>query len=145
MSHVGMCPHFMHLYGGFKLQGKTADEALRIIEDGKAIEEAGACGFEIEAVPAPVPTVVLLHGWPQPWYEGRHMIPGARRTTPSLRLTCAASSSCLIRPCVAIPSARCPRHRISATASNGCCVAHARGHDVYQALALEPLQPTPRG
>ena len=28
MSHVGMCPHFMHLYGGFKLQGKTADEAL---------------------------------------------------------------------------------------------------------------------
>jgi 3-methyl-2-oxobutanoate hydroxymethyltransferase len=53
MSHVGMCPHFMHLYGGFKLQGKTADEALRIIEDGIAIEAAGACGFEIEAVPFP--------------------------------------------------------------------------------------------
>ena len=58
MSHVGMCPHFMHLYGGFKLQGKTADEAMRIIEDGKAIEEAGACGFEIEAVPAPVAKAV---------------------------------------------------------------------------------------
>ena len=53
MSHVGMCPHFMHLYGGFKLQGKTADEAMRIVEDGMAIEAAGACGFEIEAVPAP--------------------------------------------------------------------------------------------
>jgi 3-methyl-2-oxobutanoate hydroxymethyltransferase len=58
MSHVGMCPHFMHLYGGFKLQGKTADEAMRIIEDGKAIEEAGACGFEIEAVPVPVAKAV---------------------------------------------------------------------------------------
>ena len=58
MSHVGMCPHFMHLYGGFKLQGKTADEAMRIVEDALAIEEAGACGFEIEAVPAPVAKAV---------------------------------------------------------------------------------------
>ena len=58
MSHVGMCPHFMHLYGGFKLQGKTADEAMRIVEDGMAIEAAGACGFEIEAVPAPVAKAV---------------------------------------------------------------------------------------
>lgn len=54
MSHVGMCPHFVHQYGGFKLQGKTAEEAMRIVEDGLAIEEAGAVGFEIEAVPAPV-------------------------------------------------------------------------------------------
>ena len=58
MSHVGMCPHFMHSYGGFKLQGKTATEAMRIIEDGIAIEEAGAIGFEIEAVPAPVAKAV---------------------------------------------------------------------------------------
>ena len=54
MSHVGMCPHFVHQYGGFKLQGKTAAEALEIIEDAKAIEAAGAVGFEIEAVPTPV-------------------------------------------------------------------------------------------
>ena len=58
MSHVGMCPHFVHLYGGFKLQGRTAAEAERIIEDGIAIEKAGACGFEIEAVPAPVAKAV---------------------------------------------------------------------------------------
>ena len=58
MSHVGMCPHFVHQYGGFKLQGRTAEQALRIIEDGIAIEEAGACGFEIEAVPAPVAKAV---------------------------------------------------------------------------------------
>jgi 3-methyl-2-oxobutanoate hydroxymethyltransferase len=36
MSHVGMCPHFVHQYGGFKLQGRTAAEALRIVEDGIA-------------------------------------------------------------------------------------------------------------
>jgi ketopantoate hydroxymethyltransferase len=54
MSHVGMCPHFVHQYGGFKLQGRTAAEAMKIVEDGIAIEEAGAVGFEIEAVPAPV-------------------------------------------------------------------------------------------
>ena len=58
MSHVGMCPHFVHTYGGFKLQGRTADEALRIVEDGLAIEAAGAVGFEIEAVPAPVAKAV---------------------------------------------------------------------------------------
>jgi len=58
MSHVGMCPHFMHQYGGFKLQGNTAEKALRVLEDGLAIEEAGAVGFEIEAVPAPVAKIV---------------------------------------------------------------------------------------
>ena len=58
MSHVGMCPHFVHQYGGFKLQGKTADEALKIIDDARAIEEAGAVGFEVEAVPAPVAKAV---------------------------------------------------------------------------------------
>jgi 3-methyl-2-oxobutanoate hydroxymethyltransferase len=58
MSHVGMCPHFMHRYGGFKLQGKTADEAMRIVDNALAIEAAGACGFEIEAVPAPVAKAV---------------------------------------------------------------------------------------
>ena len=58
MSHVGMCPHFVHQYGGFKLQARTAEEAMRVIEDGIAIEQAGAVGFEIEAVPAPVAKAV---------------------------------------------------------------------------------------
>jgi 3-methyl-2-oxobutanoate hydroxymethyltransferase len=58
MSHVGMCPHFVHHYGGFRLQGKTVEEALKIIDDGVAIQEAGAIGFEVEAVPAPVAKAV---------------------------------------------------------------------------------------
>lgn len=51
MSHVGLLPHKIHLMGGFKMQGETAEAALEIIEDAKAIEEAGAIGLEIEAMP----------------------------------------------------------------------------------------------
>lgn len=51
MSHVGLCPHFVHRYGGFKMQGRTAEDALKIIDNARAIEEAGAIGMEIEAVP----------------------------------------------------------------------------------------------
>lgn len=61
MSHVGMCPHFMHHYGGFKLQGRTAEDAAKLVEDGVAVEEAGAVGFEIEAVPAPVAKAIDEH------------------------------------------------------------------------------------
>ena len=49
-----MCPHFVHSYGGFKLQGRTAEGALTIIDNAKAIEEAGAIGMEVEAVPPEV-------------------------------------------------------------------------------------------
>jgi 3-methyl-2-oxobutanoate hydroxymethyltransferase len=51
MSHVGLLPHYVHRYGGFKMQGRTAAEALQIIDNARAIEEAGAIGLEIEAVP----------------------------------------------------------------------------------------------
>ena len=51
MSHVGLLPHKIHLLGGFKMQGKTANAAIEIIEDAKAIEDAGAIGLEIEAMP----------------------------------------------------------------------------------------------
>jgi 3-methyl-2-oxobutanoate hydroxymethyltransferase len=51
MSHVGLLPHKVHLLGGFKMQGKTANAAIEVIEDAKAIEDAGAIGLEIEAMP----------------------------------------------------------------------------------------------
>ncbi len=51
MSHVGLLPHRVHLAGGFKMQGRTADEAMTIIDNARAIEEAGAIGLEIEAMP----------------------------------------------------------------------------------------------
>ena len=51
MSHVGLIPHHVQKHGGFKMQGRTANDALQIIDNAKAIEEAGAIGLEIEAVP----------------------------------------------------------------------------------------------
>lgn len=51
MSHVGLLPHRVHLMGGFKMQGRTAEDALEIIDNAKAIEDAGAIGLEIEAMP----------------------------------------------------------------------------------------------
>ena len=51
MSHVGLLPHYVHRFGGFKMQGRTAEDALKIIDNAKAIEEAGAIGLEIEAMP----------------------------------------------------------------------------------------------
>ncbi len=54
MSHVGLLPHYVHRYGGFKTQGRTAEDALKIVDNARAIEEAGAIGLEIEAVPREV-------------------------------------------------------------------------------------------
>lgn len=54
MSHVGLLPHRVHALGGFKMQGRTAEDALAIIDNARAIQEAGAVGLEIEAVPQDV-------------------------------------------------------------------------------------------
>lgn len=51
MSHVGLLPHRVHQLGGFKMQGRTAEDAMKIIDNARAIEEAGAIGLEIEAMP----------------------------------------------------------------------------------------------
>ena len=51
MSHVGLLPHYVHRHGGFKMQGRTAEDALKIIDNARAIQEAGAIGMEIEAMP----------------------------------------------------------------------------------------------
>ena len=51
MSHVGLLPHKVHQMGGFKMQGRTAEAAMEIIADARAIEASGAIGLEIEAMP----------------------------------------------------------------------------------------------
>ncbi len=51
MSHVGLLPHRVHMLGGFKMQGRTAEAALKIVDNARAIQEAGAVGLEIEAMP----------------------------------------------------------------------------------------------
>lgn len=58
MSHVGLLPHHVHQHGGFKMQGRTAEAALEIIDNARAIQEAGAVGLEIEAMPFEVAKAV---------------------------------------------------------------------------------------
>jgi len=40
-SHIGMTPHTVATMGGFKIQGRTAETAMKILEDALAIEDAG--------------------------------------------------------------------------------------------------------
>jgi len=57
-SHIGMTPHTVAMFGGFKIQGKTADGAMKILEDALAIQDAGCFMLEFEAVPAKIARVI---------------------------------------------------------------------------------------
>jgi len=54
MGHIGLTPQSATKLGGFKAQGRTADAAVRLVEDAVALEEAGCFAVVLEAVPAPV-------------------------------------------------------------------------------------------
>lgn len=54
MGHIGMTPQSVNAFGGFKVQGKSIEDAKRVIEDAKAVEEAGAFAVVLECVPAPL-------------------------------------------------------------------------------------------
>ena len=53
-GHIGLTPQTASALGGFKMQGKDAAAARRIVEDAKALEAAGAFSIVAEAVPAPL-------------------------------------------------------------------------------------------
>lgn len=52
MGHLGMTPQSVHQYGGYKVQGKAADQAEVLLADARALEAAGAFAVVLEAVPA---------------------------------------------------------------------------------------------
>ena len=52
MGHLGMTPQSVHVLGGYKVQGKGKDQATTLIEDAKALEQAGAFALVLEAIPA---------------------------------------------------------------------------------------------
>lgn len=53
-AHLGLTPQSVNAFGGFKVQGKTAEAAQRLIEDAKRVEEAGAFMVVLECIPAPI-------------------------------------------------------------------------------------------
>jgi 3-methyl-2-oxobutanoate hydroxymethyltransferase len=54
MGHVGLTPQSATKLGGFKTQGKTAEQARQLVEDAVALEDAGCFSVVLEAVPSPV-------------------------------------------------------------------------------------------
>ncbi|HEY45552.1 MAG: 3-methyl-2-oxobutanoate hydroxymethyltransferase [Anaerolineae bacterium SM23_ 63] len=51
-GHLGLTPQSVHLLGGFRAQGKTADAARKLIDDAHALQEAGCFSLVLETIPA---------------------------------------------------------------------------------------------
>jgi 3-methyl-2-oxobutanoate hydroxymethyltransferase len=52
MGHVGLTPQSVHQFGGYRKQGKTSDQAARIIAEAIALEQAGAFSIVLEHIPS---------------------------------------------------------------------------------------------
>ena len=51
-GHVGLTPQAVHQLGGFRVQGKSADAARVLLDDAKALQDAGAAMIVLEAIPS---------------------------------------------------------------------------------------------
>jgi 3-methyl-2-oxobutanoate hydroxymethyltransferase len=54
MGHIGLTPQSATMLGGFRAQGRTAEQARRLLADARALEAAGCFSLVLEAVPTPV-------------------------------------------------------------------------------------------
>ncbi len=52
MGHLGLTPQSVHALGGYRVQGRTAEAAERLLEDARTLETAGAFAVVLELVPA---------------------------------------------------------------------------------------------
>lgn len=57
-AHLGLTPQSVNKLGGYKVQGKQADKATRMIEDAKLLEQAGADLLLLECVPASLAEII---------------------------------------------------------------------------------------
>lgn len=51
VAHIGLTPQSVYKMGGYRVQGRTADQAKRLLHDAKLLEEAGAFAIVLELVP----------------------------------------------------------------------------------------------
>ncbi len=58
MGHIGLTPQAVNQLGGYRVQGKSSREAIEILEDARALEEAGAYAIVLECVPAPLAALI---------------------------------------------------------------------------------------
>lgn len=58
VAHIGLTPQSVYKLGGYRVQGRTADAAKRLIEDAKLLEDAGAFAIVLELVPREVAEII---------------------------------------------------------------------------------------
>lgn len=81
MGHLGLTPQSEHQLGGRRVQGRTDEEAARILEGAGCLQDAGAFALVLEAVPAvlakevterlSIPTIGIGAG---PWCDGQVLV-----------------------------------------------------------------------
>ncbi len=54
LGHIGLLPQSLHRLGGYKIRGRTEEEAEQLLEDARALEEAGVFAVVLEAVASDV-------------------------------------------------------------------------------------------
>ena len=57
-GHIGLTPQSVNQLGGYKVVGKTAEVAVRLLNDARAPEEAGAFSIVLECIPAPLSQLI---------------------------------------------------------------------------------------
>ena len=58
MGHIGLTPQSVHQLGGFKARGKEVEEARKLLNDARILEEAGAFAVVLECTPAPLSKLI---------------------------------------------------------------------------------------
>ncbi len=58
MGHIGLTPQSVHALGGYRVQGRTAEAAERLLADAGALAAAGAFAIVLELVPAPLARLI---------------------------------------------------------------------------------------
>ena len=51
MGHIGLTPQSLHAMGGFKVQGRSATQARKLLDDARALEQAGCYAIVLEGIP----------------------------------------------------------------------------------------------
>jgi 3-methyl-2-oxobutanoate hydroxymethyltransferase len=58
MGHLGLTPQSVHRFGGYKVQGRTYEEATALLDAARRLEDAGCFSIVLEGIPAPVATAI---------------------------------------------------------------------------------------
>ncbi|MEQ9715918.1 MAG: 3-methyl-2-oxobutanoate hydroxymethyltransferase [Candidatus Asgardarchaeum sp.] len=58
MGHIGLTPQRIKIFGRYRVRGKSIDEAIKLINDARALEEAGVFSIVLELIPAEVAKII---------------------------------------------------------------------------------------